>query len=340
MATPYHRLARETPAYAWWKLPVAGIAGVVAYFGLSIALVIGLMVGIYAVGGDGDRFTDRWLDASDDLDLQNPGFFALSMISIALMLPAVFLAVLVTGPRPIGFLTSVEGRMRWGWLGRMCVLAFGVYGVALAVSLAVSELIDPGEVSAPEVDGMVVLTLVLVVLITPFQAAAEEYAFRGYVLQLVGSWSRFAIIPIAVSVPLFAIGHTYNIWGLVDVGIFGLMAAYLTIRTGGLEAGIAAHVANNVVLMVLEALGMITSSDGGGPLDLIPTIVTSLVMVVLVQWAATCYGIVRTRAPIEPPPPPLAPMWPPPPYAMVWWPPAVPVPPPYPMPPRVTHSRP
>ncbi len=101
--------------------------------------------------------------------------------------------------------------------------------------------------------------------------------FRGYILQLVGSWTRFAIIPVVVSVPLFVAGHTYELWGLVDVGIFGLTAAVLTIRTGGLEAGIAAHTANNVVLFVLDALGMISATDdsGAGPLDLIPTIISS-----------------------------------------------------------------
>jgi membrane protease YdiL (CAAX protease family) len=330
MSTPFHRLARETPQHAWWKLPLAGLIAVFGYVGVTIALVVGVMIALFAAGHDGGEIITRWLDSSDQLELQEPGFFALSMIGVALMLPVILLAVLIAGPRPIGFLTSVEGRMRWGWLGRMIVLAFVVYGLALAVTLTVSEAVEPGDVSAPRVDGTVitVLVLVLVLVLTPFQAAAEEYVFRGYLLQLVGSWTRFAFIPILVSVPIFAAGHTYNLWGLVDVGIFGLTAAYLTIRTGGLEAGIAAHIANNVVLMVVDALGMITSTGEGGPVDLIPTVVTSVVMVGLVSRLATRQGIARTRPPIEPPPPPPAPMWPPPPYAMIWWPPPAYVPPP------------
>jgi membrane protease YdiL (CAAX protease family) len=328
MSTPYHRLARETPEHAWWKLPVAGLIAVFGYVGMTIALVLGVLIALFATGHGGAEFITRWLASSDQLELQEPGFFALSMIGVALMLPVILVAVLITGPRPIGFLTSVEGRMRWGWLCRMIALALVVYGVALAVTLAVSEAVEPGDVNAPRVDDTVITVLVLVLLLTPFQAAAEEYVFRGYLLQLVGSWTRFAVIPILVSVPIFAAGHTYNFWGLVDVGIFGLTAAYLTVRTGGLEAGIAAHIANNVVLMVVDALGMITSTGEGGPVDLIPTVVTSLVMVGLVSWLATRQGIVRTRPPIEPPPPPPAPMWPPPPYAMIWWPPPVYAPPP------------
>lgn len=329
MATPYHRLARETPAYAWWKLPVAGVLAVVGYLGAAIALIFTVLIGLSAVGRDGEAITDNWLDASAPLELQEPGFFALTMIGLAIMIPVIILAVLITGPRPVGYLTSVEGRMRWRWLGRTSVLAFAVYGVVLSTALAVSAWVDPGSVRSPDaVDGRVVLLLVLVLLLTPFQAAAEEYVFRGYLLQLVGSWSRFATIPILVSVPVFAAGHDYNVWGLVDVGIFGLTAAYLTVRTGGLEAGIAAHTANNVVLLVVEALGMIDTSEGGGPIDLIPTIVTSVLIVWLVQRSATRLRIARTRPTIEPPSPPEPPMWPPVPYALVRVaPPVLPAPP-------------
>lgn len=311
MSTRYHRLARETPEYAWWKMPVTGIIAVVGYGAATIGLVVWVLVALIASGEDGAAIIDRWTQSSDQVEMNDPGFFALSMIGVALMLPVILVAALITGPRTIGFLTSVEGRMRWGWLARMAVLAFVVYGAALAVTMMVLESVEPSEVGAAHVDGSVVAVLVLVLLLTPFQATAEEYVFRGYVLQLVGSWTRFAWIPVVVSVPIFAAGHTYNFWGLVDVGIFGLTAAYLTILTGGLEAGIAAHTANNVVLMIVQALGMITISEDGGPVDLIPTIVTSLTMVVLVRWLARRVGIVRTRDPIPPPPPR--------PYTLVWW---------------------
>ena len=126
--------------------------------------------------------------------------------------------------------------------------------------------------------------------------------FRGYILQLVGSWTKFAWIPIVISVPVFASGHEYNIWGLIDVGLFGLLAAYLVVRTGGLEAGIAAHTANNVSIGIFEALGMIDTSEGGGPLDLVPSVVMNL----LFLWQACWYPSRDVR-----PAPPAAPLSPP-----------------------------
>jgi membrane protease YdiL (CAAX protease family) len=338
MATPYHRLARETPAYAWWRLPVAGLVIIGLYVGLSIVLVVGAVV-YFAVRG-GSTTIEDWLDAAGDLDLGRLDFFVIDMLTLVVLIPAVLLGVLIVGPRPVGYLSSVAGRLRWRWLGRTAVIAFAISIVTIGASLAVSEASDPADVSAPsDLGRRVVVAIVLVLLIVPFQAAAEEYVFRGYLMQLVGSWSRFAVIPVVVTTPLFVGAHLYDVWGLLDVGMFGLTAAILTIRTGGLEAAIAAHTANNVVLFVLDALGMISATDdsGAGPLDLVPTAVSSVLLLLVVEWSARRHGIQRTRDPLPEPPRPEAPMWPPPPYAMVWQAPAWPVAPrpPPPPPPRL-----
>lgn len=314
MATPYHRLARETPAYAWWRLPLAALVIAATYLGLTLLLLAGAAVWFAATATS--RSFDRWLDAIGDLDLRHVDYFVLDLLAIVLLIPAVLLGVLATGPRPVGYLTSVAGRMRWSWLGLTALIASAVSLVTIGCSVLVTELTDPSEVSAPaQVDSRVVIALVAVLLVVPFQAAAEEYLFRGYLLQLVGSWSRFAVVPVVVTTPLFVAGHGYGLWGLLDVGLFGLTAAILTIRTGGLEAAIAAHAANNVVLFALDALGVLAATDdsGAGPLDLVPSVVASVAVVTLVEWAARRRGIQRTREPIPEPP---APMWPPPPWAM------------------------
>ncbi|MET0767062.1 MAG: CPBP family glutamic-type intramembrane protease [Aeromicrobium sp.] len=319
MATPYHRLARETPAYAWWKLPVAGLVIVGIYLVLSVVLIVGAVV-YFALSG-GTTTIEDWLSAAGELDLRQLDFFVIDMLSLVVLIPAVLLGVLAVGPRPVGYLSSVAGRLRWGWLGRTALIAFAISGLTIGASLAVSEVTDPADVSAPtDLSRRVVVAIVVVLLVVPFQAAAEEYLFRGYLMQLVGSWSRFAVVPVVVTTPLFVAGHLYDVWGLLDVGLFGLTAAILTIRTGGLEAAIAAHAANNVVLFVLDALGMISATDdsGTGPVDLVPTAVSSVLLIVVVEWATRRYGIQRTREPLPAPPPPPAPMWPPPPYALVW----------------------
>ncbi|GAA1752047.1 CPBP family intramembrane glutamic endopeptidase [Aeromicrobium alkaliterrae] len=321
VSTPYHRLAREHPDHAWWKLPVAGVIGVAGY---GVAVVCLVLVGVIAVliASDGDlEAVDSWLDGAGSTTLGSPGELAFLLIFIGLMLPAVVLGVLATGPRPVGYLSSVEGRLRWGWLARLSAVAFLVYTAMILGSLAMGL---GGEITAPSLENDAVAVFLVALLLTPTQAAAEEYVFRGYLLQLIGSWTRWAIIPVLVSTPLFVAGHVYEFWGLVDVGVFGLLACWLVIRTGGLEAAIAAHVANNVVLSTLEAFNMFAlTSDEYGAVDVLPTVVTSILFALLVEWMVRRSGLQRTRPPLppKPPPPPV-------------WIPAYPHPYPYPYPPQ------
>ena len=302
VSTPYHRQARETHEYAWWKLPVAGFLAVIAWFAVSSLMVLVAFVLMSAF--DGPERLGEWFDDAGEINVDRPDFFALDMLSLALWIPAVLAAVLATGPRRIGYLTSVEGRMRWGWLKHTSVLAVIVFGGGISALVALSYWIDPSSVQSPSaIDGRVVVMLVLVLALTPFQAAAEEYVFRGYLLQLVGSWSRFAWLPVVASVPVFVVAHAYNMWGLIDVGLFGLMAGYLVIRTGGLEASIAVHAINNITLMVFDSLGMLSATEGGGPLDLIPSVIMNLVFVGLVERSVRRHGIARVRPPLPVPPP-------------------------------------
>lgn len=322
MATPYHRLARETPDHAWWKLPVAALVILTIYLLLSFVLVGGAAIW-FAVSSSSGSF-GGWIEAAGELDPTKVDYFVLDMLGLVVLIPSVLLGVMVTGPRPVGFLSSVAGRLRWRWLGLTAVIASVISIVTIGGSLLVTQLTDPSQVRGPsQIDTRVVVALVAVVLVVPFQSAAEEYLFRGYLLQLVGTWTRFAVVGVLVTTPLFVAGHLYDVWGLLDVGLFGLTAAVLTIRTGGLEAAIAAHAANNVLLFGLDALGMIAATDdsGSGPLDLVPTVVSSILLLVVVEWAARRRGIQRTRATIPPPP---APMWPPPPYQLIWYPQAAP----------------
>ena len=298
MATAYHRLAREHPDYAWWRLPVAGVTGVAAYVGVLIGLFLAALV-VAAVTGHAEDFL-QWAEESETVSASNPALLTFELIGLVVLIPCVLLPVLMTGPRPAGYISSVAGRLRWRWLAWTGLAAVVVYGTSIGGLVILSE-----DSIAPRFDGArTIALLVVVVLLVPLQAAGEEYVFRGYLMQLIGSWTRFAIIPVVVTTPLFALGHTYGLWGLVDVGVFGLTAAVLVIRTGGLEAAIAAHAANNVTLFALEAVGSIsTDGAGAGPLDVLPTVGTSIVFVGVVEVMVRRLGIARTRDPLPPKPP-------------------------------------
>ncbi|MBM9463763.1 CPBP family intramembrane metalloprotease [Aeromicrobium sp. YIM 150415] len=310
MATRFHRLARESTDFAHWKLPVAAVLAVCFFFAASIVLVLGALVVVAIDGSPGG--VDDFLDATARFDLLDPGIFAFAMVSIIVMVPSVWSATAIVWRRHARYLLSVEGRLRWGWLARCALIAVGALGVAIGGAVAMEASTGP---LTYEFTGRSALMIVLVLLLVPLQSAAEEYAFRGFGLQLIGSWVRSPVLPLLVTTLVFAAGHIYEFWGLVDVAVFGLTAGWLTIRTGGLEAAIAVHVVNNVLLFVLGAVGLVdpTGEQGDlGPVDVLPTVVAMAVIVALVEWQARRVGLVTERAPQPPRPvPPVGPATPP-----------------------------
>lgn len=298
----YHRLARSSPQYRWWRQLVAAVIGVAIY--LVLSLVFGLALIVVLVLTSPDVSDPNVLIARlTELDLTDPFIFVLATGSIALMIPSVILARLIMGPRPIGLLSSVAGRLRWKWLLRCVPLAALPFAVVFGIQFLIPS---DGPAVAATVTSSTVLLVVLALVLTPLQATAEEYVFRGFLMQAIGGWLRHPAFAILIPVPLFAIGHTQYGWlGLLDVSIFGLAAGYLTWRTGGLEAAIVAHVINNTALFVLGAFALVDNGESDGSiLGLLSTAVIMGSFTALVVWQANRRGIARTRT-VRPPEPPM-----------------------------------
>ncbi|MGV2902075.1 lysostaphin resistance A-like protein, partial [Microbacterium sp. AGC62] len=178
------------------------------------------------------------------------------------------------------------GRLRMGWLGRSLLLALAVFVVYFAVVLGVAAATGEAIVvdfSHPALWVMVLLVLLLI----PLQAAAEEYVFRGYLMQLVGGWLRHPAFAILLPVPLFVLGHGYDIWGAASVGMFAIVAAWLTWRTGGLEAAISLHIVNNALIFLLGTVSLVdANATTGTPVDLLASTVAMVVYALLAdRWA-------------------------------------------------------
>jgi membrane protease YdiL (CAAX protease family) len=231
-----------------------------------------------------------------------------TLASVAVMLPAIMLGTLIVGPGAVGSLSSVAGRLRWRWLARCIVPALAFMALTVGLSYVVvpplsGEPIGTGPVTTPA--DTLVWAVVVILVVTPLQATAEEYAFRGLAMQTLGSWVAFPVVAVVLPTVAFAFAHDYNPWGMLDVAVFGVAAAYLTWRTGGLEAAIVAHVLNNTVLFLLSAPFAGVESSDGSPLALAVTVVSTPLYVWLVLRAARRTGLVTVRtAPLVPGAPP------------------------------------
>ena len=243
--TPYHAMLR-TWTYAWWK-PVVGMVVAGVAFVLVTAIVFVLIAGILAIFQSG-AYLENLEESVDFSDVGPEALLGLNLALGSMILVTWAIIRVLHGMRP-RWLSSVVPRMRWRFFGACLGLAV----VALAAQILVAALLpDGGDADfAGRLNDFTTTTALLalvVLLTTPLQAAGEEYLFRGYLLQAVGSLSGNRWVAIVVTAVLFALAHGGQNFPLFfDRLAFGLIAAWLVIRTGGLEAGIALHVLNNLL---------------------------------------------------------------------------------------------
>jgi hypothetical protein len=142
--------------------------------------------------------------------------------------------------------------------------------------------------------------LVVVVLTTPLQSAAEEYLFRGYLSQCIAGWVRSpragAVLAGVLTAALFSAAHLPpDVPTFVDRFAFGLAASAVVWLTGGLEASIVLHAVNNLLVFVLAGSlgdGVDTQAYPGG-LDPLLLLVSVLSVAVYVALVARSRGRLR-----------------------------------------------
>ncbi len=249
---PYHRILR-TWTFRWWK-PLLGI-GVVAIIGLLLAPVVvmaavGLGLEMFARGGVGSYPQDLV-----DLRVTPPVLLTVNL-SLAALIPVTFVTIrLIHRMRP-RWLGSVRPGLRWGLFVQYFVIAvLATVAFTLVIGVFTGQTTVDGGDAEPTDQSTRAAFLLVILLTSPLQSAAEEYAFRGYLLQAFGALVRGPWFTLVVTSLLFAVAHgSQNLPLFADRFLFGLLAGALVIYTGGLEAGIALHIVNNVVVLGLSAL--------------------------------------------------------------------------------------
>ena len=283
----YHQMLRG-PRRRWWKpilttLLAAAIAFPLMLLAVVPVVILGLASGVEDLAG----WTETQLT---DIENLGPGGFLYVNLSLIALIPATMLSIwAVHGVRP-KFLSSVAGGIRWRWLAR-CVL---VITPLWALYLGFSAFVD-GPQSPRPAEWLVLL--VIVALLTPLQAAAEEYLFRGWIMQNLGSW--FAgpmaglVVTTGVAAGLFSVAHgSPDIWVLASLAVFSVTASLATWYTGGLEAGIVIHAVNNVgvFVMVITVGGwqeaFVGADTAGTPAVFAVALVVHAIALALIIWQA------------------------------------------------------
>lgn len=274
-----------------WSRAPWSLLGVVTVFIGGFVIWPGLIATIFSLGEmAGGRSYDQ-ASAVLDPDHLTPAGLALLNISLAGIIGVVLLtAWLVNGLVP-RFVLTVAGRVRWAWLG----ICFAVAVVVFIITGVVAELVpgadDTTGPSAHLSTGSVIAFALVILFLTPLQAAGEEFAFRGYLLPAIRAFIPWRWVAIAGSALVFAAAHgVQNAPLFVDRLAFGLLAGWLAVRTGGLESGIALHVVNNFfafgTAVATGTIATAASATSAPWSELVVTATQTLVSLGLVTWAA------------------------------------------------------
>jgi len=264
-------LVVDDPARTPLRALALGVGGgMLALMGLVVLsnwIAVGLAWFSWVAAGSTGTFAEY--STSAIADFSSPWGIASANLGLAAAIPLAAAMVLFVHRFHPRWLSSVQPGFRWRFAFVSALFAAGLIGGVWLLS----RIGQPWQFAPQQPMWGFLLAIVIT---APLQAAGEEFFFRGYLLQALysaapnlhrpllasdtpgegagrfGLWLArgyqrwFGVIGSAL---LFAILHTQNqgVAGFLHPFAFGLLAGWLAVRTGGLEAGIAAHVVNNLI---------------------------------------------------------------------------------------------
>ncbi len=163
-----------------------------------------------------------------------------------------------------GFVSSVLGKFRWKWFGWCLLVVIPIwtllFGLTTIIDLGLGSTIKLFPIEKP---GLVLTFILLVFLTTPIQAAGEEYAFRGWLIQNISSLFKDRLVGVCIAGLISTIifsGLHLNINPLALLLYFSLSISALTMtyKTGGIEAACAVHIVHNIFVFNI----MLVVNDG------------------------------------------------------------------------------
>lgn len=304
----YLQAGREGRPGAWRFLLGVALISVVYVVATLLASMATIAV---ALSFDQDGATAAWFQRGafdDDMpERAQIAFLGAALIGLAATIPATAVALRLFHKRRLGGVMGAGRRLRLG------DAAIGAAAAAITTAVVVPIAVWSGVLALeprPITPFWVASAIVLGTLIV-FQASAEEIVFRGYLLQWIGARVRS---PIAWAVlPSLAFGSLHYsgadgavAWLYVGLTVvFGLFAAALVWRTGGISVAIGYHIGNNLIALLLfdppvgiGGIGLFElqiSED-----DLATLLAADAALLALVYVALS--AIVKAETPAPPPP--------------------------------------
>ncbi len=226
---------------AWWRYPVTWVLAItLAIVGLLAVLIP--LVFTHLV-------TQEMLQATQSPAEAIPFYTGVGCIFGAVLLGFAAAIWLLHRKSP----ADIIGRWRW----RLFLAGAGVWLVVVIAGTGLDYALHPSgfEWTGYRLTLPFVVTVVIALAVQPF---AEEFVFRGYMTQAFLHWLKSPLYASVLSGLLFGAFHIPNgIPQAVAATVFGVVTAYVAIRTGSIAATYGIHLVNNLFAAVV----VVSASD-------------------------------------------------------------------------------
>jgi len=196
---------------------------------------------------------------------------------IFMFVPGLYLASKIVKDRPFSSYASSRG----GW-------NFKLYLKALIIPVILYLMYQGIEIAVTGANGgtsqVSILFLIVLFITVPLQSIAEEFMFRGVLLQTLGSWFKIPVLAIVIQAIIFAMAHGYNSFGFFETLVMGLICGFFAWKTNGIEVSSAIHTANNFCVGFFVMLGLHTSTSSPQISTVLPVIVFEILLCVLLYY--------------------------------------------------------
>lgn len=237
----------------YWYLLVFGLSFIIANVIGSIPLAA-IVISKMAQGGDANVAA-----AIANGDIATAGvdsnlYLASMMFVFVVFLFAMILLVKNIHGRTWPQVVNGTSRVRW----RHVMTGFAVWGALALLQLVIALVIDPDGMEFRFDAAKFIWLVIISVVMIPLQTTCEEFGFRGYLAQGIGSWTRNRWAVLVITSVAFGLMHGANP-EVKEYGYGIMMAQYITMGAilglvtlldDGIEVAMGIHAANNIFASV------------------------------------------------------------------------------------------
>jgi hypothetical protein len=231
----------------WWRYL---IGAAVIFLATQIGSIPFLVAVVLEKMSDGGSFADLQDTNALMTVLDSNLTLFLMLLSFAIGLLALYFVVKLMHKQPFVTLTTSRRKTDWGrvWFG------FGLIAVVTIVLTLVDYYTGPEDYIVQfEAVPFIILAVIAIIMI-PLQTSFEEYFFRGYLMQGLGTLVGNKWFPLIVTSVIFGGLHFFN--PEVDKLGSSIMVYYIgtgfflgiiTLMDEGMELALGFHAANNMI---------------------------------------------------------------------------------------------